>query len=242
MEVCPASPVRFQDLIQLANSLLRWFAYWAVGWQASMAEYRRKIWALLTLMQQAQPLVRVRRDAAAFYLSTVTSMVQTMTDNFREGTQLHRVSRHFQEYVTQEEARINKGLETAKYDLDALDTLALISGPRWGLERVSTHFSRLGFYKRPPSLTAQWQSLFVILYLLLRRHYDIMRLAQTVILHPDELSDAAATITLVQDAFNYRVQVVTGTYLSYFQLAGQRFILILPRGRFTRSTTAECPS
>ncbi|KAL1941413.1 hypothetical protein VTO73DRAFT_7230 [Trametes versicolor] len=169
-------------------SLLRWFAYWAIGWQASMTEYRRKIWALLTLMHQAQPLVRVRRDAAASYLSTVTSLVQTMTDNFREDTQLHRVSRHFQEYIIQEEARISKGLQTAKYDLDALDTLALISGPRWGLER----------------------SLFVILYLLLRRHYDIMRLAQTVILHPDELSDAAATVTLVQDAFNYRVQVITG--------------------------------
>lgn len=110
-----------------------------------MTEYRRKIWALLTLMHQAQPLVRVRRDAAASYLSTVTSLVQTMTDNFREDPQLHRLSRHFQEYVAQEEARISKGLQTAKYDLDALDTLALISGPRWGLERVSTHFSRLGF-------------------------------------------------------------------------------------------------
>ncbi|OJT06672.1 hypothetical protein TRAPUB_2475 [Trametes pubescens] len=168
-------------------SLLRWFAYWAVGWQASMTEYRRKIWALLTLMNQAQPLVRVRRDAVWSYLSTVTSLVQTMTDNFREDTQLHRVDRHFQEYTAQEEAHISKGLQTAKYDLDALDTLALISGPRWGLER----------------------SLFVILYLLLRRHYDVMRLAQTIILHRDELSDAAATITLVQDAFNYRVQHIT---------------------------------
>lgn len=81
-----------------------------------------------------------------------------------------------------------------------------------------------------------------MLYLLLRRHHDIMRLAQTVILHPDELTDAAATVTLVQDAFNYRVQVITGAYVSYFRRAGQRFILILRRGRFTRSTAAECPS
>lgn len=191
-----------------------------------MTEYRRKIWALLTLMHQALPLVRSRRGAAASYLSTVTSLVQTMTDNFREDTQLHRVSRHFQEYITQEEARISKGLQTAKYDLDALDTLALISGSRWGLERVSTPFPRLGLRKHPPSLTAPRQSLFLIIYLLLRRHYDIMRLAQTVILHPDELSDAAATITLVQDAFNYRVQVVTGSYSSSFLLVGQRFILI----------------
>lgn len=120
------------------DSLLRWLAYWAVGWQASMTEYKRKILALLNRMADLQTTVRVRNAAAVSYLVTVSQLAQSMTNNFRDEPQPHRVRRHFREYIEQEEARISAGLQTVKYEVDAIDTLSLISGRRWGLERVST--------------------------------------------------------------------------------------------------------
>ncbi|KAI0665675.1 hypothetical protein C8Q78DRAFT_1063523 [Trametes maxima] len=170
-------------------SLLHWLAYWAVGWQVSMTEYKRKIRTLLARMRKLQPTVRGRELAVRDYLGTIESVVRDMTVLFRDDVEHQHLLKRFQKYTDQEEARLRVGLETAKYDLDALDTLALINGPR-GLER----------------------NLFVILYLVLRRHYDVMRLGRKVILHPEELSDAAAVITLIKDAHWYRGQVLMGLF------------------------------
>ncbi|KAI0356357.1 hypothetical protein OH77DRAFT_1503798 [Trametes cingulata] len=164
-------------------SLPHWLAYWTVGWQASMTSYKHKIDALLARMQAFPSSVRARGPLVNDYLATVEPLVREMTSSFRQDLSSLPLLDHFQGYIEQEEARIREGLETVKYDLDALDTLALINGP-WGIER----------------------NLFIILYLLLRRHYDVMRAAHKVIIHPAELPDAAAVITLVMDAVRYRVE------------------------------------
>ena len=52
--------------------------------------------------------------------------------------------------------------------------------------------------------------MFVILCLLLNRHYDIMRVAQNALLHFEEVSDAASTMVVVRDAFNFRVDELVG--------------------------------
>jgi hypothetical protein len=44
-----------------------------------------------------------------------------------------------QEYVLQEEARIKANLESIKYDIDAPNTLALITGPG-RIEKVTNYF------------------------------------------------------------------------------------------------------
>ncbi|KAI0645299.1 hypothetical protein C8Q79DRAFT_1011379 [Trametes meyenii] len=170
-------------------SLLQWLAYWAVGWQVSMTEYKRKIRGLLVRMRDLQPIVRGRGLAVRSYLTTAESLVRDMITPFRDNVEHQHLLKRFQKYTEQEETRLREGLETAKYDLDALDTLALINGPR-GLER----------------------NLFVILHLVLRRHYDVMRLGRKVILHPEELSDAAAVIVLIKDAYWYRTQVLIGLF------------------------------
>ncbi|KAI8996355.1 hypothetical protein BD414DRAFT_534077 [Trametes punicea] len=112
------------------------------------------------------------------YLTDVKQLVQDFTGFFREDSEHLPLLSRFQDYVNQQEANIRERLETANYDLDMLDTLALVNGPL-GLER----------------------NVFVILYLLLRRHLDIMRLAQKVLIHPDELVDAAAAIVLLWSAY-----------------------------------------
>lgn len=52
--------------------------------------------------------------------------------------------------------------------------------------------------------------MFIVLYLLLRRHHDIMAAGKKVILHPKELFDATSAIQLVKDAFDYRAQDLIG--------------------------------
>ncbi|OJT06673.1 hypothetical protein TRAPUB_2476 [Trametes pubescens] len=170
-------------------SLLHWLAYWAVGWQVAMAEYRSKIYALLARMHKLRVSVRVRGPAVQEYLDEVVPLVKEMTQSFREDPDRRSLFDRFRWYVEQEEKRLREGLETAKYDLDALETLALINGPA-GLER----------------------NLFIVLYLLLRRHHDIMAVGKKVILHPKELFDAISAIQLVKDAFDYRAQDLIGLF------------------------------
>ncbi|KAH9856040.1 hypothetical protein C2E23DRAFT_563914 [Lenzites betulinus] len=187
-------------------SLLRWLAYWACGWQISMTEYRRKIYALLGDMERLSTSLRARGDAAAIYMSEVKYLVLNMTAYFSEDTQPPLLLRHFHTYIDQEEERIRYGLETVKYDLADLDTLAIISGSRQGIER----------------------NLFVMLYLLLRRHRDIMRLGSSVILHPSEISDAASAIKLVKDAYDFRAGEIRGLF------AQRRLDVRLEVGDFAR--------
>ncbi|EIW54523.1 uncharacterized protein TRAVEDRAFT_74550 [Trametes versicolor FP-101664 SS1] len=170
-------------------SLLHWLAYWAVGWQVAMAEYRRKIYALLARMNHFRVSVRVRAPAVQDYLDEVVPLVKEMTQSFREDPDRRSLFDRFRRYVEQEEKRLREGLEMAKYDLDALETLALINGST-GLER----------------------NLFIVLYLLLRRHHDIMAAGKKVILHPKELFDATSAIQLVKDAFDYRAQDLIGLF------------------------------
>lgn len=100
-----------------------------------MTEYRSKIYALLNRMKGFRTSVRGRGPAVEKYLEEVVPLVKAMTRPFREDPEHRFLLDRFRGYATQEEKRLREGLETAKYDLDALDTLALINGPR-GLERV----------------------------------------------------------------------------------------------------------
>ena len=50
-----------------------------------------------------------------------------------------------------------------------------------------------------------------MMYLLLSRHLQLFRVAQTQILADDELSDAADSFVWINDAMEYRVQDLKGT-------------------------------
>lgn len=107
-----------------------------------MAEYRSKIYALLARMNRFRVSVRVRGQAVQDYLDEVVPLVKEMTQSFREDPDRRSLFDRFRRYVEQEEKRLREGLEMAKYDLDALETLALINGST-GLERVSPFALRM---------------------------------------------------------------------------------------------------
>lgn len=53
---------------------------------------------------------------------------------------------------------------------------------------------------------ARFQNIFTLLYLLLVRHYNIMKMGQKCIIHPDELLDAESSIQMVKDVYELRRQ------------------------------------
>ncbi|TFK80520.1 hypothetical protein K466DRAFT_558955 [Polyporus arcularius HHB13444] len=118
-------------------SLPRWLAYWATGWRLSMTEYRQRIMSVLNAMfDMADGVRHANRSNVHSYLEAVKVVVNEMTSSFQGNTEELFLLPRFQAYIKQEEERMRRHLETAKYDLDAPDTLAFING-RCGLERAS---------------------------------------------------------------------------------------------------------
>ncbi|KAI1785580.1 hypothetical protein LXA43DRAFT_1037408 [Ganoderma leucocontextum] len=163
-------------------SLLHWLAYWAVGHQMSMSDYAGKIDVLLAKMFALKGnVLPANRNAMEQYLYYVWTIVTMLTTAFRRVEVDEQLLQRFEDYTRAEEKRLSENLKTAKYDIDAQDTLDLIRGPG----RIEKH-------------------VFPLLYLLLKRDFEIMRLARTQCLHVDELYDSMSTILWVFGAFNDR--------------------------------------
>ncbi|KAI0325467.1 hypothetical protein GY45DRAFT_1348843 [Cubamyces sp. BRFM 1775] len=162
-------------------SLPHWLAYWAIGWQMTATYYRGKVVELLAKMFAMRPRIhQANTEAVQKYLSKVYRRATTLTSSVICTFQDDSLKARFQSYVNAEEQRIREGLETVRYDVDAMDTLTLITGPG----RIT-------------------KSIFPLLYLLLKRDFEIFRICQNMVIHRDELWDAAETIMWVFDAVNY---------------------------------------
>ncbi|KAI0666566.1 hypothetical protein C8Q78DRAFT_1107669 [Trametes maxima] len=163
-------------------SLLHWLAYWAIGWQMTATYYRDKIIEILARMFSMRPLIHpANAQAVEKYLETVYKRACTLTSSFVCTSQSDALKARFQSYVNAEEQRLREGLETVRYDIDAIDTLALITGP-----------GRIEKY------------LFPLLYLLLKRDFEIFRICRKMVVHKDELWDSGDTIVWVFDAVDFR--------------------------------------
>jgi hypothetical protein len=88
----------------------------------------------------------------------------------------------FEPYLEEEEARLGANLKAVDYIIDASDTLTLITG----VGRIE-------------------KTVFPLLYLLMKRHYEIMRGMRTKVLDSRELWYSVESILYVKDAIRYRV-------------------------------------
>ena len=69
------------------------------------------------------------RNAVDKYLQTVWQKIATLTMSFVGANQPDSLYEMFKSYVEAEEQRLRQHLETVKYDIDAMDTLLLVTGP-----------------------------------------------------------------------------------------------------------------
>ncbi|KAI9068344.1 hypothetical protein FKP32DRAFT_1587743 [Trametes sanguinea] len=163
-------------------SLLHWLAYWAIGWQMTGTLFIEEILRLFGKMFSLERLILpANRRAVANYLEHVYPDICILTMSFNCTNEPDSLKKRFQSYVLAEGSRLTEGLVTIRYNIDAADTLRLVMGPG----RVE-------------------KSLFSLIYLLLKRHFEVMRLCRKKVISKDELGDAAKTIKLVMDAVTQR--------------------------------------
>ncbi|KAJ6588495.1 hypothetical protein B0H19DRAFT_978427 [Mycena capillaripes] len=176
-------------------SLPRWIAYWAVGHHQTMQIYVNKINDLLAKMFAILPkILPVNKSSANVYLRKIYEGVYTLTASLNYCYINDGLQERFTTYVDAEEARIRGSsltgnLEAVQYDIDASDTLELVTGE-----------GRIDRYVLP------------VMYLLLERHFEILRVGVSRTLHNDELWDAADTLQWVLDAVDTRVELLQSLF------------------------------
>ncbi|TFK44065.1 hypothetical protein BDQ12DRAFT_593650, partial [Crucibulum laeve] len=170
-------------------SLPHWIAYWAVGWQVSISQYKNKIYSLVQTMfstlEHVLPSNRRAVDEYLFHTSfwrieLILRSTRSVNPKILSDPDLSRIT---ESYARSEEERLESNLQDVSYELDTPATVSLITG-----------VGRIERYVYP------------LLFLLLRRHLKVITLACKHVLDTEEfvlLNDSLVSILLAVD---YRIQ------------------------------------
>ena len=119
------------------------------GWQIAATMYRDKINTLFAKMfalkGHIHPAVRNSVDT---YLHTVWTGISELTTSIDPYYAPESLREKFQSYIDNEERRLREGLEAVRYDIDAMDTLVLVTGPG--------RIEKVGETSRWPAAYAEW--------------------------------------------------------------------------------------
>ncbi|KAF7376029.1 hypothetical protein MSAN_00017700 [Mycena sanguinolenta] len=182
-------------------SLTHWAAFWAIGFHQSMTIYATKIRELIAKMFALRTRVLpANRTAVNSYLETIYQGVTSLESGLAPCFVNEALQERFKDYVEAEESRLRRNLEAVDYDLDAANTLSLVTG-QGRIERF----------------------LLPMIYLLLRRDFEIFRICQKKVIHTEELWDAADTIGWVISAAEERVDLLKSTFQQQKVDMGQEF-------------------
>ncbi|KAJ7894314.1 hypothetical protein B0H14DRAFT_3854405 [Mycena olivaceomarginata] len=172
-----------------------WVAFWAAGWHASVTWYKNRIYHLLSAMMQHIPRLKTDNvpSADAYFAGSSISRVELLLRSTRSANgkvyndaPLARASTEFQEA---EEQRLEINLDKLSYELDDVTTIELIKGS-----------NRIEHY------------LYPLLYLLLRRHFDIIRLAYEHILHESEWDTMTVSLETIFQAVDERAKNLEASF------------------------------
>ena len=137
---------------------------------------------------------------------TLTAAVTPLQPDYGLG-----IGDKFKSYLEAEEARLSTNLKAVAYTIDGTDALTLITGVG-RIEKVSAR----QHIDRPACLNCVLQTVFPLIYLLLKRHYEIMRAMRTKVLDSRELWHCIETIFYVKDAIRHRVDDLTSSFSLYY--------------------------
>ncbi|KAJ6475237.1 hypothetical protein C8R47DRAFT_1220710 [Mycena vitilis] len=182
-------------------SLTHWTAYWAIGFHQAMSLYAIKVREIMAkLFALRNRVLPANRTAVNSYLEAVYQDVTSLESGVAPCYVNEALQERFSSFVEAEEARLRGNLEAVDYDLDAANTLTLVTG-QGRIERF----------------------LLPLIYLLLKRDFEIFRICQRQVIHPDELWDAADTIGWVVSAARERVDLLESTFQQQKVDVGQEF-------------------
>jgi hypothetical protein len=177
------------------------------GFKWSIIDYAQKIEGLFAKMEGVRSAVLPpNREAVDRYFAFAWEVVHTLTAAvLSESSQPSGLdeSKKFKSYLEAEEARLGNNLQAVGYIIDGVDTLPLITGVgRVEKVRILTmHTATLDSFVL--------QTLFPLLYVLMKHHYEIMRIMCTKILNMRELLEGVQGILYINEAVADRVQSLT---------------------------------
>ncbi|KAL6303383.1 hypothetical protein BKA93DRAFT_735065 [Sparassis latifolia] len=172
-------------------SLLHWLVYWAVGWRLAASAYKTRIDELLSKMFSLRPHIHpANRFAVESYLNSVWANVAKLTSSLQSCTAAESLQARFRNYWEAEDQRIRRNLEDVRYRLEDMSTVTLVAGK-----------GRIEKY------------VFPMYFLLLKRHYEILRLARMHILHNNELWVATDSLLWLNDAVESRYKRVRDVFV-----------------------------
>ncbi|KAJ6594849.1 hypothetical protein B0H19DRAFT_1096915 [Mycena capillaripes] len=168
-------------------SLLSWVAFWAAGWHASVTWYKNRIYNLLDAMMSLLRRIKPANVQAAdtYFAGTAIQRVELLLRSTRSAPskvysdpRLKRITDAFQDL---EEEKLLSVLDGMVYEIDDVTTLRMITGSR----RIERY-------------------VFPLIYHLLKRHFDIMRMACVHVLDVDEFDVMSGSLAIVFKAVDER--------------------------------------
>ncbi|KAF8966317.1 hypothetical protein BDZ97DRAFT_1917696 [Flammula alnicola] len=197
------SSANFQDII---HSLLHWMAYWAAGWHINITNYRWNIYSVLLEMHDALPSIHLaNRSYIDEYLSeipfrrveAVLRSIRPLPDSADKESKLSEMANSI---ANAELQRLLANLNEMSFILESsLDVNAV-----GGTERVET-----------------W--ILPLLYLVLKHHLAIMKLAQKLVLDPVELSTHTTSLRSIFLVFDDRMHNLEAKFRQVHRDVDARF-------------------
>jgi len=112
----------------------------SIGWHQSMVVYRNLIRDIIEKMFLILPKIRLEnRSPVNNYLALVDRLVTSLQTSLGAWDIDEHLQERFTSYIKAEEARLKRNLEDVHYNIDAMNTLVLITGPG-RIERVCILF------------------------------------------------------------------------------------------------------
>ncbi|KAF7350869.1 Protein kinase domain-containing protein [Mycena sanguinolenta] len=183
-------------------SLIKWLAFWAAGWHVTVTWYKNRIYrilaAMLRLVQHVKPANRnyANRYFAGLGIQRVELLLRSTRSTepmgqsiYQDDAQLGNVLHDFR---IAEAEKLKNQLNGLRYELDDITTLRLMTGR---IERIESY-------------------VYPLLYLLLLRHFDIMRLACVHILHYSEFETMSTSLATIFKAVDQRTNKLEGVFKS----------------------------
>ncbi|KAG1800711.1 hypothetical protein EV424DRAFT_1331971, partial [Suillus variegatus] len=185
----------FTSAMPLGWTLPQALAYWAAGKKVDSQYYHARIEQVLNSMIYAQAdVLPENRGCIVTYLNSyvfddIKRLVRSIAELGLEDSDLDLAQLTARRREAQEATLADK-LKIVKYEIDSKDSIKL-----FGSGRIENF-------------------LLPLLYLVIRRHLQIMKLATTVILVERELESATQTIENILDGVSLRVDQLAGAFLS----------------------------
>ncbi|KAF7373379.1 hypothetical protein MSAN_00547500 [Mycena sanguinolenta] len=179
-------------------TVLQWVAYWILGSHWTIWIYRSKICEILQKMHQFADGIKSSKTSQFKGKKSILSANRFFVNEHLDGIQdidkilvsLERptelldshLANQFSAYADAEEKRLDRILGMLDYEIDGVDTVSLIIG-RHQIER----------------------NLFPVLYLLLKRHLEILYHARMVVFDRNELASCVNSVKHILESVDFRV-------------------------------------